>query len=308
MSKKIVIALGGNALGQTVEEQKLMVAKTAENIIPIIKAGYEIIITHGNGPQVGLINLAFSESSKTNSKVQEMPFPECGAMSEGYIGYHLQNALKNELLKNNINKSVVTMITQVEVSKDDKAFSNPTKPIGSFYTLEESKTKPYPMKEDAGRGYRRVIASPLPIDIVEKNAINDLINNHHLVICVGGGGIPVINDNGIITGVDAVIDKDFASSLLADKLDADYFLILTAVDKVSLNFNKQNQINLDTLTVNEAKKYISEGHFYSGSMLPKVEAAVRFVEKKDNRISIITSIGNCYNAIVNKNIGTKIVK
>lgn len=302
---KIVIALGGNALGSNVNEQKEKVKLTAEKIVPLIKEGHEIIITHGNGPQVGLINLAFLEGKKNNNKVCDMPFCECGAMSEGYIGYHLQNALKNELTKANINKNVVSLITQIEVDKNDSAFLNPTKPIGPFYTLEEITKLEYDFKEDAGRGYRRVIASPKPIKILEEKAISALAKDNIVIAC-GGGGIPVINNNGMYEGIDAVIDKDFASSLLARNIDYDCLLILTAVDNVKINFNKPNEVALGLIKVSEVEKYNTLGHFLSGSMKPKIEASLEFVKKSQKRMAIITSIENALDAI-NMKKGTIIV-
>ena len=303
---RIVIALGGNALGDKPEEQKRNALLTANKIIPIIKDGHEIIITHGNGPQVGLINLAFEEGHKNNEKVYSMPFSECGAMSEGYIGYHLQNALLNVLAENGIAKHVLSLVTQVEVSKDDPAFLNPTKPIGSFYTYEESLHMPYQMKEDSGRGYRRVIASPKPIRVVEEESVKTLIQNGYIVITCGGGGIPVINDNGKYVGIDAVIDKDFASSKLANDIDADCLLILTAVNNASLNFGKENEVKLNKVDYKDMVKYNEEGHFASGSMKPKIEASIDFVKQKKNRIAIITTIDNAYNAI-SKGVGTIII-
>lgn len=304
---RVVIALGGNALGNDPLTQKENAILAAKQIVPIIKAGYEVVITHGNGPQVGLINLAFTEGHNVNEKVYSMPFAECGAMSEGYIAYHLGNALGNELRKEGISSSVCPVVTQVEVDPNDKAFDNPTKPIGSFYSREEamaiSKEKGYTMKEDSGRGYRRVIASPKPLRIVEEKAIVDLIENKNIVIAVGGGGIPVVDDNGSYVGVDAVIDKDFASSKLASDIHADYLLILTAVPNAVINFNKENAEALGDITVSEIEHYNVLGHFGSGSMKPKVEASILFA--KNGGISIITTIENAYNALLGK-CGTRI--
>jgi carbamate kinase len=235
--------------------------------------------------------LAFSEGAKASDRLFEMPFPECGAMSQGYIGYHLQNALATDLGPDH---PVVSLITQVEVDPMDPMFSDPTKPIGSFYTEEQAKRmahdKGYVMKQDAGRGYRRVIASPKPVGIVEIEAIKALLKDHFTVISVGGGGIPVVKNNGGFTGVDAVIDKDFASSLLAREVSADILLILTAVSHVSLHYREPNEIRIHRLSVKEAQNYISEGHFAKGSMLPKVEAAIEFVKGYPNRKAIITSL------------------
>lgn len=282
---RIVVALGGNALGKTVEEQKALVKDTAKPIVDLIESGHEVCIAHGNGPQVGLINNAFKG---------EMPFPECGAMSQGYIGYHLQNAIKEELLNRNINKDVATVITQVEVDKNDEAFKHPSKPIGLFYTKEEAealeKESGYTFKEDAGRGFRRVVPSPKPIDVVEKNVVTGLVEKGVVVITVGGGGIPVYRDKNQYIGTPAVIDKDFASAKLAEILDADYLIILTAVEKVAINFGKENQEWLSELSIDKAKEYINAGHFAAGSMLPKVEAAMSFVESKNGRKSLITSL------------------
>ena len=294
---KIVIALGGNALGQTVDEQKQNAHLTAQKICEIIKEGHDVIISHGNGPQVGLINLAFSEGKKVNAKVYDMPFSECGAMSQGYIGYHLQNALQNELDKEGINKKVATIITQVEVDKDDKAFLDPTKPIGSFYSKEEALKLGYPVKEDSGRGYRRVIASPKPVRIIEIDAINSLVNNGIIVIACGGGGIPVINNNGIYQGIDAVIDKDYASSKLASQVEADILLILTAVPCASVNYGQESQRPILNASFKEMEQYNQEGHFKAGSMKPKVEASIDFVKGGVNRKAIITSIEDASKAL-----------
>lgn len=297
---KILIALGGNALGKTPSEQLELVKKVSLIIVSLVEMGNEIVITHGNGPQVGMINLAFDNN---NSLGFSMPFAECNAMSEGYIGYHLQQSITNELRKRSINKSCVSVITQVIVDKNDKAFLEPTKPIGNFYTKEESERlsleNNYIYKEDAGRGYRRVVASPEPIDIVEKESINSLINAGNIVIAVGGGGIPVVNDNGILTGVDAVIDKDLSSSLLARLIDFDMLLILTNVEKVCLNYNKDNEIGLDTLSIDDALKYIENKEFAKGSMLPKIKACVSFV-KQTNKQAIITSLLSAKDALEGK--------
>lgn len=305
-NKKIVIALGGNALGNTPQEQINNCVLTAKAIIPIIKAGYKVVLTHGNGPQVGLINLAFEVGSSNNQKVCQMPFPECGAMSQGYIGFHLQNSLYNELKKENMLQNVVPIVTRVLVDKNDSAFSNPTKPIGSFYTYEEAMTKPFPVKEDAGRGYRRVVASPKPVDILEASVVKELMKDN-IVISVGGGGIPVIESNNGYEGIPAVIDKDFASSKLGELIDADILLILTAVDKVSINFNTPKQKDLDTLTLDEAINFNKNKEFKEGSMKPKIEAAINFVQSKENRVSYITSINHAYEALLGKN-GTKIIQ
>lgn len=298
---KILIALGGNALGKSPSEQLELVKKVSLIIVDLVQMGNEIVITHGNGPQVGMINLAFDNNSK--SLGFNMPFAECNAMSEGYIGYHLQQSITNELKKRSINKNCVSVITQVIVDKNDKAFSEPTKPIGNFYTKEESERlsleNNYIYKEDAGRGYRRVVASPKPIDIVEKESISNLINDGNIVIAVGGGGIPVIYDNGVLTGVDAVIDKDLSSSLLARLIDFDILLILTNIDKVYLNYNKDNELGLDILCVDDALNYIKDNQFAKGSMLPKIEACINFV-KATNKQAIITSLLSAKDALIGK--------
>lgn len=306
---KIVIALGGNALGNSPEEQLKLVKETAIPLVDLIEDGHKLIIAHGNGPQVGMINDAFS-SSHTTINTPFMPFAECGAMSQGYIGFHLQNAIKEELNKRNINKDVVSLVTQVVVDKNDEAFNNFTKPVGPFYTLDEAnelkKTKGFQMIEDSGRGYRRVVPSPKPVDVLEKNVIKSLVDLDVVVITVGGGGIPVIKENGSYVGVDAVIDKDFASARVAQLIEADYLFILTAVDRVMINFNQPNQKALTEITVAKAKQYIKEGHFAPGSMLPKVEAAISFVKDNPNRTSVIAALDKTKEAINNES-GTKII-
>ena len=292
---KYVVSLGGNALGNNPEEQKQALVKVADAISDLVAKGNEVAIVHGNGPQVGMINLAFETSKETPN----MPFPECGAMSEGYIGYHIQNALYNCLKQKGVNKTVATVITQVLVDQNDPLFQNPSKPIGSFYSKEEADTiakeKGYIMKEDAGRGYRRVVPSPLPIDIIEKESIKTLLSNGQIVICAGGGGIPVIQKDNRLEGVAAVIDKDYASSKLADLINADYLVILTAVDNVCINFRKENELKLTSTNKDELKKYLDEGHFAKGSMYPKVEAVLKFLSKP-NRTAIIASLDNAKEA------------
>lgn len=293
---KYVVSLGGNALGNNCEEQKIALIKVADAITDLIMDGHQVAIVHGNGPQVGMINLAFESSKETPN----MPFAECGAMSEGYIGFHIQNAICNALNKKKINKPVVTVITQVLVSENDPLFLNPSKPIGSFYSKEEANRialeKGYTMKEDAGRGYRRVVPSPLPIDIIEKESIKALLDNNQVVICVGGGGIPVINKGDKLEGVAAVIDKDYASSKLAELIDADYLLILTAVSNVCINYNKENEKKLENIDVKELAKYADEGHFAKGSMYPKVKACIDFVNSKKGKIAVIASLENAVKA------------
>ena len=292
---KYVVSLGGNALGNNPQEQKQALVKVADAITGLIMDNNEVAIVHGNGPQVGMINLAFETSKETPN----MPFPECGAMSEGYIGYHIQNALYNSFKQNNINKTVSTVITQVLVDPEDPLFLHPSKPIGSFYNKEQaeiiSKEKGYIMKEDAGRGYRRVVASPLPIDIIEKESIKTLLDNGQVVICAGGGGIPVIKQDNKLEGVAAVIDKDYASSKLASLIDADYLVILTAVDNVHLNHGKENEVILKDVKKADMAKYLEEGHFAKGSMYPKVQAVLNFL-KDNNKTAVIASLDNAKDA------------
>lgn len=285
---RIVVALGGNALGKSPQEQLQLVKDTAKPLVDLIEENHELVIVHGNGPQVGMINNGMQDAGV------DMPFPECGAMSQGYIGFHLQNAVQNELNSRNIEKSVATIITQVIVDENDTAFENPSKPIGGFMSLEEAKAleteKGYTMVEDSGRGYRRVVPSPKPISIKEKAVVTSLVESGNIVITCGGGGVPVTSNNGELHGVAAVIDKDFASELLAQTLDADYLVILTAVEKVAINFGKENEKWLANITPEEARAYSAEGHFAPGSMLPKVEACVMFADSKVGRKSLITSL------------------
>ena len=292
---KYVVSLGGNALGNNPQEQKQALVKVADAITGLIMDNNEVAIVHGNGPQVGMINLAFETSKETPN----MPFPECGAMSEGYIGYHIQNALYNSFKQNNINKTVSTVITQVLVDPQDPLFLHPSKPIGSFYTKEQAelinKEKGYIMKEDAGRGYRRVVPSPLPIDIIEKESIKTLLDNGQVVICAGGGGIPVIKQDNKLEGVAAVIDKDYASAKLAELIDADYLVILTAVDNVHLNHGKENEVILKDVKKADMAKYLEEGHFAKGSMYPKVQAVLNFL-KDNNKAAVIASLDNAKEA------------
>ncbi len=307
MAQKVVVALGGNALEEkslpsTAESQLKVVTKTSEKLAEISAQGYEIAVVHGNGPQVGRILLA-SETAKDVTPA--MPFDVCGAMSQGYIGYHIQQALKFILKQQGRDIPVVSLVTQVVVDKNDKAFQNPTKPIGPFYSEEEAKAlqteKGYTVKEDAGRGWRRVVPSPMPIKIVELDTVKKLWDSTIVVTC-GGGGIPVIEkEDGSLEGVAAVIDKDLAAERLAEDMNADVLLILTEVEQVAINFNKPNQQNLASLTVEEANKYIEEGHFAPGSMLPKVQAAVKFAQSKPGRKAIITSLYKAVDALEGKN-------
>lgn len=307
---KIALALGGNALGNTPQEQKEAVKITAKSIIDLIQSGNKVIIGHGNGPQVGMINTAIDIAAKADSKIPQMPFPECGAMSQGYIGFHLQNAIKNEAIKRGrTDLPVVTLVTQTLVDKNDSAFKNPTKPVGAFLTKEEADvlaSKGIAVKEDAGRGYRTVVASPKPIDIVEKDTLIKVFEDRVVMICGGGGGIPVIEQDGELVGVPAVIDKDFTCEKIAEILDADVFLILTAVDKVAIRFGKPDVKWLDKLSLEEVEKYIQDKEFAEGSMLPKVLAAVEFAKSKKGRKAIITSLEKADEAIAGKT-GTIIV-
>jgi len=301
---KIVIALGGNALGNTAKEQLELVRETAKPIVDLIAEGNQVVIAHGNGPQVGMINLGMSTAASAGAIKADMPFPECGAMSQGYIGYHLQNAIGNELKSRGIKKEVATIVTQVLVDENDKAFSNPTKPVGAFYDKETAdkiaKEKGYTMVEDAGRGYRQVVPSPKPIDVIEKHAVEALIAAGQVVVTVGGGGIPVIRKDGLLYGTPAVIDKDFASEKLAELVNADELIILTAVEKVAINYNKPNVEWLSKLTPSDAEKYSAEGQFAPGSMLPKVQAAVMFAKSGKGRRAIITSLHKALDAINGK--------
>ena len=302
-AKKIVIALGRNALGNDVEEQKEAVAKTAKVIVDLAEEGYQMIVTHGNGPQVGMIQNAMDEFDKDQVDSKKVPLPTSVAMSQGYIGIDLQNAIKYELFKRNIDGKVSTILSQVEVDENDEAFRNPTKPIGRFLTKEEAEereAKGIRCMEDAGRGYRIVVASPMPKRIRELETIRTLMNAGHIVITCGGGGIPVINQGGKLVGVNAVIDKDNVSSLLASKIGADYLVILTAVEKVAINFGKPDQEWLSDLTVDQAEKYIEENQFAKGSMLPKIEAAIRFAKSGEGRKTLITLLDKAAEGIAGK--------
>ena len=301
MGKRLVIALGGNALGNTPIEQLALVKKTASTIVDLVEEGYDVVVGHGNGPQVGMVNLAFENSHNKVGGTPEMPFPECGAMTQGYIGYHLQQSIGRELKRRDIDRPVATVVTQVEVDKADSAFQNPTKPIGSFYTKEEAdrivEETGYTFVEDAGRGYRRVVPSPKPVSIVELKTVENLVSEGCVVITVGGGGIPVVKSDGWYEGVAAVIDKDRASAKLALDLHADMLVILTAVEKVSINFNKPNQENLSELSLEDCYRYMKEGHFAKGSMLPKVESCIEYVENTENGRALITSLEKAKEAL-----------
>ncbi len=312
MAERIVVALGGNALGKTPEQQLALVKNTARPIVDLVEKGYEVIIGHGNGPQVGMINLAMEFSANKGGGTPFMPFPECGAMTQGYIGYHLQQAIQEELKSRGIDKECATVVTQVVVSEDDPGFQNPTKPVGSFYTKEEAEKiaqeKGFIFVEDAGRGYRRVVPSPIPQRIVEKKVVEQLVAAGDIVITVGGGGIPVVETPEGLKGVAAVIDKDRASALLARDVKADRLIILTAVDRVSINFNKPDQVDLPAMTLAECQKYIGEKQFAPGSMLPKVESCMEFVANgKPGATALITSLQRAAEALEGKT-GTVITK
>ena len=300
MGKRIVIALGGNALGKNLPEQMEAVQHTARAIVDLIEQGNEVIVVHGNGPQVGMIANAMTELTRSDPQMSV-----CSAMSQGYIGYDLQNALREEMERRGITRGVATVLTQVEVDPEDPAFKNPTKPIGSFMTEDEAeqlkRDRGYDFVEDSGRGYRRVVASPKPRRIVELDTISSLVAADHVVIACGGGGIPVLpTGNHHLKGAAAVIDKDFAAELLAESLDADYLVILTAVEKVAVNFGKPDQQWLDELTPETAGKYVDEGQFAPGSMLPKVQAAVKFAVSKPGRSALITLLDRAADGIAGK--------
>lgn len=291
---RLLIALGGNALGNNFSEQILRLKEVALPIADLIEKGHEIIITHGNGPQVGMIHDALDK--------ENMPLPECTAMSQGYIGYHLQNALKAELARRNINKEVVSLITQVVVDEQDEAFLSPQKPIGPFLSLEDAEAlkqaKNYEIIEDSGRGYRRVVASPKPLDILEKESVKVLLEHGHIVITVGGGGIPVVKKGMEYIGAEGVIDKDYSSGKLAELVDCDYMFMLTGVDRIAINYGQKNQKDLARMNTLEANTYIEEGHFAPGSMLPKVVTGIKFAQSGKGRKAIIGSLEKTNEALV----------
>ena len=300
---KIVIAFGGNALGNNPKEQQALIKKAVKNVVPLVKEGHQIIIGHGNGPQVGVINLAF-EDSYANEDIPYMPFPECTAMSQGYIGYHLQKGLRDVLEEEGLEKKIVTIVTQVVVDKQDPSFKNPTKPVGPFYSkrmaeklMAESGEK---YIEDAGRGYRKVVASPKPLEIVEIESVKDLIKTGHIVIAGGGGGVPIYKQNEA-KGANAVIDKDLVSALMAKELNADRLIILTNVEQAQLHYGTPQATKVGSISLEEAKQYVEEGHFAKGSMLPKIQAAINFVEATGNK-AVITSLTNLKNALDGINV------
>ena len=301
MKRKIVVALGGNALGKNLNEQLSAVKLTAKALADLIEDGNEVVITHGNGPQVGRIDSAMAALCREDSSVERTPLSMCVAMSQAYIGYDIQNALREELLSRNIHKPVATIVTQVLVDGDDPALQNPTKPIGKFMSEDEAQKEHerlgFTMREDAGRGWRRVVPSPEPKKIVELDAIRASVEDGSVVICCGGGGIPVKKVGNFHKGVGAVIDKDNVSSLLADNLNADILLILTAIDKVRIRYGKPDELSLDSMSLTDARRYIADGEFAAGSMLPKVEAAARFVENGNGRIAVIAALHQAGEAV-----------
>lgn len=305
----VVIALGGNALGNTPQEQLELVKNTASHIVDMVGEGVNVVVSHGNGPQVGMIQNAFDYANAHDGKTPAMPLPECGAMSQGYIGYQLSQAILNELKRRDIMRSSVALITQTVVDANDPAFQDPTKPVGAFLTEDEAvrlaNETGATFKEDAGRGWRQVVPSPKPVDVVEKDMVNTLVDSGYVVITVGGGGIPVVKKDGRLVGTPAVIDKDFASAKLAELIGADMLVILTAVDRVAINWGKPDQKALAEMTVDEAEKYCGEGHFAPGSMLPKVQAAMSFA--KAGGTAIIASLENAAAALRGES-GTRIVK
>ena len=311
MVKKIVIALGGNALGNNLPEQMVAVKTTAKAIVDLVEDGNEVVVVHGNGPQVGVINNAMGEFASEH-KEEPTPLSVCVAMSQAYIGHDIQNPLREEFLKRGGKvPPVVTVVTQVRVDKDDPAFQNPTKPIGRFMTKEEAEAEAskrgWNIKEDAGRGYRRVVASPKPKEIVERSAIKAMVDAGELVICCGGGGIPVVSEGQRLAGAAAVIDKDFAAALLAESMEADMLIILTAVEKVAIRYGKPDQEWLTDLSVEQAQQYADQGEFAPGSMLPKVQAAIQFASAKKGNEAMITLLEKAREALQGKT-GTKITK
>jgi carbamate kinase len=296
--------LGGNALGDNLHEQMIAVKEAAKAIADLVQAGHQVVITHGNGPQVGMINLAMETAQKVEKTLFYIPMSVCVAMSQGYIGYDIQNALHEELENRGIYKPIASIITQTLVDENDPAFLNPSKPIGAFYTKEEAEEmthRGYDMVEDSGRGWRRVVASPLPIDVIESDTVLAMLEADQIPIAVGGGGIPVKRSKELhLKGTSAVVDKDFASAKLAELINADMLIILTAVEKVAINFGKPNEQWLSNLSVNDAQRYMDEGHFAPGSMLPKVEAAMNFAKSKSGRKAMITMLTKAKDGLAGK--------
>jgi len=314
MKKRIVIALGGNALGDNLKEQMEAARVTSGAIVDLVEEGHEIVVVHGNGPQVGMIETAFETAAKADRHFPVLPMSVCVALSQGYIGYDLQNTIRMELDHRKMKKQVATIITQVEVDPEDKAFENPTKPIGGFMSKEDAeilKSKGVPVMEDAGRGWRQVVASPKPVNIIEADAIKALLAAGHIPIAAGGGGIPVAMKDGQYRGMSAVIDKDFSAAKLAELINADMLIILTAVEKVAVNFGKPDQKWLDNMTVAQAEQYIAENQFAKGSMLPKVQASIAFVKSSSRQggthSALITLLTKARDGIAGKT-GTRIVQ
>ncbi len=311
MSRKLVIALGGNALGDTPDRQLELVKTTASTIVDLVEEGYDVVVGHGNGPQVGMVNLAFEFSSNNGASVPDMPLPECGAMTQGYIGYHLQQAIQRELKNRSIERSCAAVVTQIEVDPSDPAFQNPTKPIGMYYPKEKADAMieeyGFTFMQDPIKGFRRVVPSPLPVNIVEMPLIRQLVDSHNIVITVGGGGIPVIKDGNGYKGIAAVIDKDRACSSLALDLEADMLVILTNVEKVCINYRTPEEKQLDSLTIEQAQQYIENGQFGVGSMLPKVESCITYLQASPNGKALITSLEKARDALAGKT-GTVITR
>ena len=309
MAERIVVALGGNALGKTPQEQSELISATASSVVDLVQSGNRVIVTHGNGPQVGMINLALDTAAKEGIS-PHIPLAECGAMSQGYIGYHLQQAIGDELDARQLDIDCASIVTQTVVDAQDPAFQKPTKPVGAFYTEEEAKVLAEhtgnQYVEDSGRGWRRVVASPLPTTIREARLIRRLVDCGTVIVAAGGGGVPVIRSDRHHRGVIAVVDKDRTAALMAKQLEADALLILMAADKVYLNYNKPEQKGLDRLTAVQAREYIAQGQFDAGSMLPKIEACVDFVENNYGKRAIITSLAQAADGFVGKT-GTTIV-
>ena len=305
---RIVLAIGGNALGTNLNEQRQIIQETSKSIIDLVEAGHQVILTHGNGPQVGMVHKAFSVASE-HSAIEEMPFCECVAMTQGYIGFHLQNAIRNEIVKRALPVWVGALICQVLVDINDEEFASPTKPVGAYLSAEEAerlKAEGVVVMEDAGRGYRRALPSPAPIRLLEGGLIKKMAEEGYLLIVSGGGGVPVAEIDGRWTGVDAVVDKDKSSALIASQIEADMLFLLTAVDQVAINFNTPDQVALGTVSVADMQRYCAEGHFAPGSMLPKIQAALDFVQSGANRVTLITSLDKALEGIEGR-AGTRIV-
>ena len=304
MSKRIVIALGGNALGSTPYEQLALVTETAKPIVDLIAQGNEVIIAHGNGPQVGMINLGMATAAEAGAIKSDMPFPECGAMSQGYIGYHLQNAIGNELASRKMDKDVATVVTQVLVDEADPAFQHPTKPVGAFYDKETADRiaaeKGYTMVEDAGRGYRQVVPSPKPIDVIEKNTVKALVDNGTVVITVGGGGIPVLQQGTHLKGASAIIEKDYTAAKLAELVNAQTLLFLTAYDNLTIEKGTPNEKVFEQVSASDLHTYIKAGHFPAKTTFPKVDASIRFVTADSERKAVISNLDKAKSSLAGK--------